>query len=118
MSTDGLHYNIGTPDAVPPCDQTLPSLGEAGEELVRAFECALIEQVLSRAKVREDALERRIAALEKKSQEVLRHPGTSQSGSPSKEGGFILAAPIKGVGEDGRLILGDQRILSANALKI
>ena len=46
-------------------------------------------------------------------------PLASEDASPSKEGEeHILVAPIKGVGEDGRLILGDQKILSASALKI
>ena len=60
--------NKGSAEVEPQHDETTPSLNEAGEELVRALESALIEQALSRAKAREDDLERRIAALEKKSQ--------------------------------------------------
>ena len=86
-------------------------------------------------------LERHIAAQEKKSQETVRSPekdhsvaqkiselresledsccpqGTENSSS-SKEEEYVLVAPIKGVDEDGRLLLGDRKILSASALKI
>ena len=84
-------------------------------------------------------LERHIAAQEKKSQETVRSPEADHSvaqkiselresledesprgteSSSSKEGEYILVTPIKGVGEDGRLILGDRKIVSASALKI
>ena len=79
----------------PQPEKVRPSLNEAGEELVRALESALIEQALSRAKAREDNLERRIAALEEKLQEVARSPETADA-SPSKEGEErFLVAPIK-----------------------
>ena len=137
MCTDSVCM-VGTADAVPQDNQTRPNLNEAGKELVRALESALIEQALSRVKAREDSLERRIAALEKKSQETVRSPETSKvvqqiaalrksledkspqgiKSSPSKEGEYILVTPIKGVDEGGRLILGDRKILSASALKI
>ena len=138
MCTDNM-CKVGTAPAVPQCDKDLSSLNEAGEELFRALESALIEQALSRVKAREDALERRIAALEKKSQEVVRSPEASKTvvrqiaalreslgdesprgteSSSSKEEEHFLVAPIRGVDEGGRLILGDRRILSAKALKI
>ena len=84
-------------------------------------------------------LERHIAAQEKKSQETVRSPEKDKSverqivalresledkspqaakSSSSKEEEYVLVTPIKGVDEDGRLILGDRRILSAKALKI
>ncbi len=75
--------------------RAIPSLDEAGEELVRALESALVEQALSRAKAREDDLERRIAALEQKVQEAVK-PLAPEDSSPSKEGErHILVAPIK-----------------------
>ena len=139
MCTDNC-LKTDTAPAVPQCDKTRPSLNEAGRELVRALESALIEQALSRAKAREDSLERRIAALEKKAQETVRSPEKNQSverqiaalreslgdespqetkgSSSSKEEEHVLVAPIRGVDEGGRLILGDQKILSASALKI
>ena len=139
MCTDN-GCKVGTADAVPQHDQTRPSLNEAGRELVRALESALIEQALSRVKAREDSLERRIVALEKESREVARPPQADQSvaqkiselresledsccpqgteNSSSKEEEYVLVAPIKGVDEDGRLLLGDRKILSADALKI
>ena len=84
-------------------------------------------------------LERHIAAQEKKSQETVRSPEKDRSverqivalresleeqspqetkSSSSKEEEYFLVTPIKGVSEDGRLLLGDRRILSAKALKI
>ena len=138
MCTDSVCM-VGTADAVPQDNQTRPNLNEAGRELVRALESALIEQALSRVKAREDSLERRIAALEKKSQETVRSPEASKTAvqqiaalrksledkspqvaksSPSKGEEHFLVTPIKGVDEDGRLILGDRRILSAKALNI
>ena len=139
MCTGGFYPVKDTADVVPQDNQTRPNLNEAGKELVRALESALIEQALSRVKAREDSLERRIAALEKKSQEALRSPETSKTvvqqiaalrkqledkspqaakSSSSKEEEYILVTPIKGVDESGRLILGDQKIMSARALKI
>ena len=140
MCTDNV-CKVGTPPAVPQDNQTRSSLNEAGRELVRALESALVEQAFSRAKAREDSLERRIAALEKKSQETVRSPETSdhvvqkiaelresledsccpqgdKSSSSSKEEEHFLVAPIRGIDEDGCLILGDRKILSASALKI
>ena len=105
-------------EIIPSLNEALSGLNEAGEELVRALESALIERALSRAKAREDDLERRIAALEKKVQEATK-PLAPADVSPSKEGeDHILVAPIRGIDEGGRLILGDQKILSAKALKI
>ena len=137
MCTDNV-CKVGTPPAVPQDNQTRSSLNEAGRELVRALESALVEQAFSRAKAREDSLERRIAALEKKSQETARSPEASKKvvqqiaalrksledkspqeikGSSSKEEELILVRPVKGVDENGRLILGDPKLLRADALK-
>lgn len=76
---------------------------------------------------------------ERRSQEVVRPPETSKTAtqriaalresledscpqvtksSSSFEEEYVLVAPIKGVDESGRLILGDQKIMSARALKI
>ena len=84
-------------------------------------------------------LERHIAAQEKKSQETVRSPEADQSvaqkiselresledespreaeSSSSKEEEYILVASVRGIDEDGRLLLGDRKILSASALKI
>ena len=94
-----------------------------------AFTCAL--GALS-------ALERRIVALEKESREVARPPQADQSvaqkiselreslgdespreteNSSSKEEELILVRPVKGVDKEGRLILGDPKLLRASALK-
>ena len=84
-------------------------------------------------------LERHIAAQERWSQETVRSPEKDKSverqiaalresledkspqgakSSSSKEEEYVLVTPIKGVSEDGRLLLGDRKILSASALKI
>ena len=124
-----------------PSDETIrTSLALVREEIERArrlvrspenaFTCAL--GALS-------SLERRIVALEKESQETAKSPEKDRSvewqiaalresledqspqetkSSSSKEEEYILVTPIKGVDEDGRLLLGDRKILSASALKI
>ena len=122
----------------PPCDQTNPDLKEAGEELMEALESAFIRQAFPRVKARVEALERRIAALEKKSQEAARSPEASKKvvqqiaalrksledkssqevkGSSSKEEELVLVRPVKGVDKEGCLILGDPKLLRADALK-
>ncbi len=84
-------------------------------------------------------LERHLAAQERWSQETAESPGKDRSverqiaalresledqspqairSSSLKEEEHFLVAPIKGVSEDGRLLLGDRKILSAKALKI
>ena len=84
-------------------------------------------------------LERHLAAQERWSQETAESPEKDRSverqiaalresledqspqairSSSSKEEEHFLVAPIKGVSEDGRLLLGDRKILSAKALKI
>ena len=85
-------------------------------------------------------LERHIAAQEKKSQETVMSPEKDQSvaqkiselresfedsccpqgdksSSSSKEEELILVRPVKGVDKEGRLILGDPKLLRASALK-
>ena len=83
-------------------------------------------------------LERHIAAQEKKSQETVMSPEKDHSvaqkiselreslgdespreteNSSSKEEELILVRPVKGVGKEGRLILGDPKLLRADALK-
>ena len=83
-------------------------------------------------------LERHIAAQEKKSQETVMSPEKDHSvaqkiselreslgdespreteNSSSKEEELILVRPVKGVDKEGRLILGDPKLLRADALK-
>lgn len=61
------------------------------------------------------SVERQIAALRESLED--KSPQVAKSSS-SKEEEYILVTPIKGVDEDGRLLLGDRKILSASALKI
>ena len=86
-------------------------------------------------------LERHLAAQERWSQETAKSPEADhsvaqkiselresfedsccpqgdKSSSSSKEEEHFLVAPIRGIDEDGCLILGDRKILSASALKI
>ena len=124
-----------------PSDETIrSSLTDVREEIERArrlvrspenaFTCAL--GALS-------TLERRIVALEKESRKTVRSPEANDSAvqkitelrksledkspqgtksSSSKEEEYVLVAPIRGIDEGGRLLLGDRKILSASALKI
>jgi len=84
------------------------------------------------------ALERRCAALEKEAQETAKSPEKDRSverqivalresleeqspqetkSSSSKEEELVLVRPVKGVDKEGRLILGDPKLLRADALK-
>ena len=124
----------------PSDEKIVASLADAREELGRLRKTfGSCDNIVSLALASVAALERRCAALEKESREVARPPQADHSAaqqiaalresledscpqvtksSPSFEGEYILVTPIKGVGEDGRLILGDRKILSASALKI
>ena len=96
------------------------------------------EKIVTLALANVAALERRCAALEKKSQEAARSPeaneavvqqiaalrksledkspqGTKSSSSFEKE--LVLVRPVKGVDKEGCLILGDPKLLRASALK-
>ena len=136
----GAEWCGNSSDEKPSDEKIRASLTDVREEIERArrlvrspenaFTCAL--GALS-------ALERRIVALEKKSRETAKSPEKDQSvaqkiselreslgdespreteSSSSKEEEHFLVAPIKEVSEDGRLLLGDRKILSAKALKI
>ena len=99
------------------------------------------EKIVTLALANVAALERRCAALEKESRETAKSPEADhsvaqkiselresfedsccpqgdKSSSSSKEEEHFLVAPIRGIDEDGCLILGDRKILSASALKI
>ena len=80
----------------------LPRTGSDSQETARSPETSktVVQQIAALRKSLED----------KSPQEI--------KDSPSNEGEYILVAPIRGIDEDGRLILGDRRILSASALKI
>ena len=126
----------------PSDEKIVSSLAGAREELGRLRKTfGSCENIVTLALANVAALERRCAALEKESRETVRSPekdhsvaqkiselresledsccpqGTENSSS-SKEEEYVLVAPIKGVDEDGRLLLGDRKILSASALKI
>ena len=123
----------------PSDEKIVASLAQAREELGRLRKTLEpCDNIVSLTLANVAALERRIAALEKKSQETVRSPETSKvvqqiaalrkqledkspqvvKSSSSKEEELILVRPVKGVDENGRLILGDPKIMSASALKI
>ena len=124
----------------PSDEKIVSSLAGAREELGRLRKTfGSCENIVTLALANVAALERRCAALEKESREVARPPQADHSverqiaalreslgdqspqeakSSSSKEEEHFLVAPIRGVDEDGRLLLGDRKILSASALKI
>ena len=131
----------GSSEGKPSDEKIVSSLADAREELGRLRKTfGSCDNIVSLALASVAALERRCAALEKESREVARPPQADHSverqiaalreslgdespqetkgSSSSKEEEHFLVAPIRGVDEDGRLILGDRRILSAKALKI
>ena len=124
----------------PSDEKIVASLAQAREELGRLRKTLEpCDNIVSLALANVAALERRCAALEKESREAARSPEKDysvaqkiselresledscpqgdKSSSPKGEEHFLVA-PIGGIDEDGRLILGDRRILSASALKI
>ena len=124
----------------PSDEKIVSSLAGAREELGRLRKTfGSCENIVTLALANVAALERRCAALEKEAQETAKSPEKDRSverqiaalresleeqspqetkSSSSKEEEYFLVTPIKGVSEDGRLLLGDRRILSAKALKI
>ena len=132
----------GSSEGKPSDEKIVSSLADAREELGRLRKTfGSCDNIVSLALASVAALERRCAALEKESREVARPPQADQSvaqkiselresfedsccpqgdksSSSSKEEEHFLVAPIRGIDEDGCLILGDRKILSASALKI
>ncbi len=124
----------------PSDEKIVSSLAGAREELGRLRKTfGSCENIVTLALANVAALERRCAALEKEAQETAKSPEKDRSverqiaalresleeqspqetkSSSSKEDEYFRVTPIKGVSEDGRLLLGDRRILSAKALKI
>ena len=135
LSSDKSDSSEGEPSD----EKIVASLASAREAIKRAEKLVRSpENALTCALGAISALERRCAALEKESRKTVRSPETDQSvaqkiselresledQSPQGDESFspkgeeyFLVAPIKGV-DEGRLILGDQKILSASALKI
>ena len=129
-----------TSEGKPSDEKIVSSLAGAREELGRLRKTfGSCENIVTLALANVAALERRCAALEKEAQETAKSPEKDRSverqivalresleeqspqetkSSSSKEEEYFLVTPIKGVSEDGRLLLGDRRILSAKALKI
>ena len=124
----------------PSDEKIVASLAQAREELGRLRKTLEpCDNIVSLALANVAALERRCAALEKESREAARSPEKDysvaqkiselresledscpqgdKSSSPKEEEHFLVA-PIRGVSEDGRLLLGDRKVVSASALKI
>lgn len=136
LSSDKSDSSEGKPSD----EKIVSSLAGAREELGRLRKTfGSCENIVTLALANVAALERRCADLEKESQETAKSPEKDKSverqiaalresledscpqgdksSSPKGEEHFLVT-PIKGVSEDGRLLLGDRRILSAKALKI
>ena len=73
-------------------------------------------QETAKSPAKDRSVERQIAALRESLGDES--PQETKGSSSSKEEEYFLVTPIKGVSEDGRLLLGDRKILSAEALKI
>ena len=123
----------------PSDEKIVSSLAGAREELGRLRKTfGSCENIVTLALANVAALERRCAALEKESREAARSPEKDRSverqiaalreslgdesprgteNSSSKEEELILVRPVKGVDKEGRLILGDPKLLRASALK-
>ena len=76
------------------------------------------EDSLERALKHIGAAERHLFALQSESQSSGDDHCSDMTDSSLKEEELILVSPVQGVQGDGRLILGDSKILSASALKI
>ena len=128
-SSDGKPSDVKT-------NYFLAQLREELSEIRKAFEPS--DNAVSLALASVCNLERYIAAQEKKSQETVRSPEKDRSverqiaalreslgdespreteNSSSKEEELILVRSVKGVDKEGRLILGDPKLLRASALK-
>ena len=136
----GAEWNT-TSEEKPSDEKIVSSLAGAREELGRLRKTfGSCENIVTLALANVAALERRCAALEKESRETAKSPEKDRSverqiaalrkslgdespqgdksSSSSKEEEHFLVAPIRGIDEGGRLLLGDRKILSASALKI
>lgn len=124
----------GSSEGKPSDEKIVSSLADAREELGRLRKTfGSCDNIVSLALASVAALERRCAALEKESREVARPPQADhsverqiaalrkslgdESSSSSKEEELVLVRPVKGVDKEGRLILGDPKLLRADALK-
>lgn len=86
-------------------------------ESVRSVADACPEGSLERALEHIGAAERHLFALQSESQSSGDNHCSETSDSSLEEEELILATPVQGVQGDGRLILGDPKLLRANALK-
>ena len=123
----------------PSDEKIVSSLAGAREELGRLRKTfGSCENIVTLALANVAALERRCAALEKEAQETAKSPEKDRSverqiaalrkslgdespreteSSSSKKEELVLVRPVKVVDENGRLILGDPKLLRADALK-
>ena len=86
-------------------------------ESARSVANACPEDSLERALGHIEAAERHLFALQSESQSSGDNHCSETINSSLKEEELLLATPVQGVQGDGRLILGDPKLLRANALK-
>lgn len=90
---------------------------ERALESARSVAGVCPEDSLERALGHIENAERHLFALQSESQSSGDDHCSDMTDSSLKEEKLILATPVQGVQRDGRLILGDPKLLRANALK-
>ena len=90
---------------------------ERALESVRSVAGACPEDSLEQALGHIEAAERHLFALQSESQSSGDDHCSDMTDSSLKEEELILATPVQGVQGDGRLILGDPKLLRADTLK-
>ena len=90
---------------------------EQALESARSVAGACLEDSLERALESIEKAEQHLFALQRETRSSGDNRCSEMNGSSSKEEELVLATPVQGVQVDGRLILGDPKLLRANALK-
>lgn len=90
---------------------------ERALESARSVAGACLEDSLERALESIEKAEQHLFALQRETRSSGDNRCSEMNGSSSKEEELVLATPVQGVQRDGRLILGDPKLLRANALK-
>lgn len=90
---------------------------ERALESARSVAGACLEDSLERALESIEKAEQHLFALQRETRSSGDNRCSEMNGSSSKEEELVLATPVQGVQVDGRLILGDPKLLRASALK-
>lgn len=90
---------------------------ERSLESARSVVGACLEDSLERVLKHIENAERHLFALQSESRSSGDNHCSDMTGSSSKEEELLLVTPVQGVQGDGRLILGDPKLLRADTLK-